>query len=169
MPTLVAIGDTHISQRDLDRLWSDIERHLAAAAPSPVKRGGISLPSVDELIAQAGIQTGAAAWTRRRLFARRRPAPVADHLDAAADLIEHRGWTQGTLCRGDARCILGAQLLLVQIGHSTPETARAAARLLAQATGTPRYQDWNDSRARTREQVVGVIRRAAADARKAGV
>lgn len=166
MPTL-KLGDITISQRDLDRLWVGIERHLAAAAPTTARRGGITLPPVDQLIAQAGIELGPAPRSKRKLFGRRKATPVADHLEAAADLIEQRGWTQGALCRGDARCILGAQLLLVQLGHSTAETARAAARRLAEALGG-RPQDFNDARARTKEQVVGVLRRAAADARKAG-
>lgn len=171
MPATVAIDDIHIPAAELERLYADIERHLAQHAPTTA-RSGIALPPVEELIRQAGITTGPASRERRTGLFRRRvkaaTATVAEHLAAVADLIERHGWTQGTLQRGEARCILGAQLVLVHIGHSSQATAEAGGLLLDLGCGGRRYWEWQDYRYRTRAEVLALVRVTADYARKVG-
>jgi hypothetical protein len=166
MPTATLARDLGISQADLDRLWTGIERHLAEHPPT---RPGIVLPPVDQLIAQAGIILGPAPREPRKLPWRRprKVNDIAEHLEAVAGVIERYGWTKGALACGTARCILGAQYLLIETGHSTRETAQAAADLLTAAmpAGTS-YMAWNDNPCRTRGEVTGLLRRLAADARR---
>ncbi|MDT0306112.1 hypothetical protein RM780_03930 [Streptomyces sp. DSM 44917] len=162
MPTATLARTLGVSDADLARLYAEIEQHLAQHAPAARPFG---LPSTDALIAQAGIRLGPAPRPRRRILARRRTATVAEHLLAVADLIDTYGWAQGALRRGPAMCILGAQQVLVTLGHSNRETADAAGRHLNQQLGGGRpYWEWNDSRYRTKGDVVALIRSAATTA-----
>lgn len=172
MPIPALLRELQVSEADLESLVRGAEQYLAQHAPSPA-RGGIHLPPVDQLIAQAGIVTGPAPMPRRKLRFRRRSktATVSTHLAAVADVLERYGWTQGAVCdsRG-RRCIRGAQLVLVQLGHTSESTASAAQQYLDRATpGGLRYWQWQDRKQRSKSDVLGVVRAAADEARKAGI
>ena len=171
MPTRAQSRDLGISSADLDRLFADLDRYLAQHAP-PKASAGLVTASLDQLIQQAGILTGPAARERRGLLRRRPRGPqvtVAQHLDMVAAVIERYGWVQHTLQRGAAMCTRGAQILLVQIGHSSADIAnRAVAYLDAATPHGVTYIQWQDNPQRTRQQVLDRIRWAAGEARKAG-
>lgn len=170
MPIPALLRDLQVSEADLESLVRGAEQYLAKHAPAPA-RGGIQLPPVDQLIAQAGIQTGPAPMPRRRLRLRRRSktASVSAHLDAVADVLERYGWTQNAICDARGRCIRGAQLVLVQLGHTSQGTADAAQEYLDRATpGGLRFWQWQDRKQRSKQDVLHLVRGAAGEARKAG-
>ncbi|WP_062215767.1 hypothetical protein [Streptomyces sp. NBRC 109706] len=166
--------DIRVSRADLDRLHAGIEQYLTQQAPAAPPS---SVGRVDDLIRQAGIVTGPAprqpgriARAIRRHRAVARQVTVADHLDLAAHIIQTRGWAQRTLqdARG-AVCILGAQTLLVHLGHPREVTERAGDWLNRQLGGGATYWQWQDCRWRTRDQVLNLLRTAAANARMEGI
>ncbi|MGP4114677.1 DUF6197 family protein [Streptomyces sp. 4N509B] len=192
MPTLVAIGDIQISERDLAQLINGVEQYLADAAPTP--RGtGVALPPVDELIRQAGIQTGPAPRARRRtsrtpdvdlpgrlrsmLPMRRRAArqvSVARHLELTLDVLERYGWARtgtGTATLTGRRCILGAQHVLLALGIGDEDTINRAGdyldtRLRKRGITNP-YHQWNESPGRSWDDVKYLLTTTITDARKA--
>ncbi|MCD9196054.1 DUF6197 family protein [Streptomyces albireticuli] len=99
-----------------------------------------------------------------------RGVSVAEHLELTALLIERHGWAQGRLrSPGGARCLLGAQRVLVRLGYGDEATARAAGRRV-QAVLTARgitqdYYEWNDHPDRTAGEVLYLLRQAADGAR----
>ncbi|MFR9757863.1 hypothetical protein [Streptomyces sp. TR06-5] len=101
-----------------------------------------------------------------------RPLTVAEHLELTAAILE-RDWGQ-TARRGrwfGRRCILGAQVALYAMGYGDAQTADAAGTYLNLALrerGQPGpYEDWNEVPGRTRDQVLALVRAAAAIAREA--
>lgn len=98
---------------------------------------------------------------------------VAEHLELTALVLERWGWTQtGEHIRtvGGRRCILGAQRVLYALGYGTEDTAIAAGAHLdaaLRARGVRQtYPAWNEEPGVTREQVLDVVREAAAAARR---
>lgn len=162
--------DIRISQRDLDQLHAEIAQYLTTHAPTTPPPAGTR---VDDLIREAGIATGPAprpaGRIARAIRRHRAGAPtvsVAEHLDATARVIEIRGWAQRTLQDATgAVCILGAQTLLVRLGHDRDIAERAGDRLNRALGGGITYWTWQDNRWRTRQQVLDLLRTTANTAR----
>jgi hypothetical protein len=198
MPTIVAIGDIEISQRDLDRLWSGIEEHLANAAPPAPAKPGIVHASVADLIEQARIQKGP-AWRQKKPRTKQRkpeidlpgrlramiPEPlhrrrstyvtVARHLELTLEVLERYGWARtGDNWRtvGGRRCILGAQMLLLALGYGDRDTLNRAGGYLnvelRQRRVTNPYYEWNEAPGRTYDDVRHLLGSTIDKARKAG-
>lgn len=99
-----------------------------------------------------------------------RRVSVAEHLELTALVIERYGWTRHQLrTAGGARCMKGAQLLLIRLGYGDEATALAAGRriqaVLAARGITQLYDAWNDVVGRTVGEVLYLLRQAAAGAR----
>lgn len=92
-------------------------------------------------------------------------------LDAAADLLERDGWTQGQMYGDGRRCMVGAMLsattgIEYTVGASDfTEDQRNVYReghgAVEELLGTPTLTNWNDKPERTQEEVVQVLRDAA--------
>jgi hypothetical protein len=98
---------------------------------------------------------------------------VAEHLELTALVLERWGWSKtGRHIRTGAgrRCILGAQYAVFRLGYGTEDTAVAAGAhlqaVLARRGVRVPFPQWNDSADVTREQVLAVVRDAAAAARR---
>ncbi|RKN40792.1 DUF6197 family protein [Streptomyces hoynatensis] len=172
MPSRAPTRDLGISPAALDQLFADLDRYLAQHAPRTDT--GLVSASVDELIAQAGIQTGPAPLPRRGWLLRRAAAPsitVAQHIDLIAEVIQRYGWAQNTTWDGQRRCcIVGAQHLLIHYGYGDRDLGRRAGDWLnRQLGGGVNYVQWQNNRWRTKQQVLDMLRTAAANARTAGV
>jgi hypothetical protein len=170
MPTSVLERELGVSEADVRQMLAEIERFLDQHPP----KRGIVLPPVDELIRQAGIQTGPAPLPRRG-WLRRRPAAttgsIADHLEQTAAVIQRYGWTQHTTRDGQGRfCIVGAQLLLVRLGQADHQVAVRAGEWLNRHLGTATggYIRWQNNPSRTKAEVLTTLRAAADTARTAG-
>ena len=84
---------------------------------------------------------------------------VAEVLNAAADLIEKRGWCQHLAFDPDGRhCALGA----IWAQRCPGPLEREAVAAVRRATGSPFVGEWNDAPQRTKEEVVEALRKAAA-------
>lgn len=110
---------------------------------------------------------------RRGEAVQRLRVSVAEHLELTALVLERWGWAQtgGHLrTTGGRRCILGAQRVLYALGYGTEDTAIAAgAHLNAALRGRgvrQTYPAWNEAPHVTRDQVLDVVREAAAAARR---
>ncbi|MFJ5547021.1 hypothetical protein [Streptomyces sp. NPDC093225] len=100
-----------------------------------------------------------------------RAITAAENLELVALVIATFGWAQDTQRgRDGGRCILGAQWALHRLGYGDVHTLRAASGYLQNTLGTEAgsYEAWNDHPARTREQVLALVRAAAATARRDG-
>ncbi|MFE0460740.1 hypothetical protein ACFW1A_15975 [Kitasatospora sp. NPDC058965] len=94
---------------------------------------------------------------------KRAPAPVpidaATHLRLVSRYLTVHGWCQGLLWDPHGRrCILGAQLAVVQAGYGTEATAmRARTYLMEQfrrlQPGARSVDEWNDAAGRTAAEV----------------
>lgn len=103
------------------------------------------------------------------------PRALADILNAAADLIERVGWTQDQWARtadgstaqqdgSDAACFCLWGAVQHVCGNDDSQTDDALAVFRA-ATGIQTYIEWNDTKGRTREEVVAALRQSAEYAR----
>ncbi|MCX4720010.1 hypothetical protein OG818_30265 [Streptomyces virginiae] len=96
---------------------------------------------------------------------------TAENLELVALVIETFGWARDTQ-RGPegSRCILGAQYALHRLGYGDTHTLRAASGYIQNTLGTQAgsYEVWNGHPDRTREQVLALVRAAAASARQDG-
>ncbi|AVZ74016.1 hypothetical protein SLUN_19465 [Streptomyces lunaelactis] len=189
-----APAELPVTALDVDGLVVEIERYLAArvrttAHPLLTKT---TQELVTEALAQLGTALapdGAVRLTAPSAFLRRlpdwvlgfpllrawhgggRPITAAENLELVALVIERFGWTQGTE-RGNAgqRCLIGAQYVLHRLGYGDVDTLRRASHFLQDTLGTEAgsYVVWNDREGRTRDQVLRLVRTAAANAREAG-
>lgn len=170
MPTSVLERELGISEAAVRQMLAEIEQYLELHPPTR----GIVLPPIDELIRQAGIQTGPAPLPRRGWLRRRTTAAavtVADHLEQTANVIQRYGWAQHTTRDGQGRfCIVGAQLLLVRLGQADHQVAVRAGEWLNRHLGTATggYIRWQNNPSRTRTEVLDFLRTTADRARKAG-
>ncbi|MFE2045933.1 hypothetical protein ACFXAZ_34440 [Streptomyces sp. NPDC059477] len=93
----------------------------------------------------------------------------AEHLELTALVIERWGWTQGDDSDEDgAVCIRGAQAVLLRLGYGDADTLHRATDHLHQVLapiGGGSAVAWNDAPGRTRQQVLSLLRTAAAEAR----
>ncbi|MFE9064910.1 hypothetical protein [Streptomyces violaceusniger] len=175
---------------DADQLVREIEQFLATQparrpnlpAPKPARGRGFDLPSVDELIAEAGIVTGPAPRQKKTkdrglpggvwrmlpdwaLSARRGPrrqVTVTEHLQLTALVIQRYGWCgNGLRSRSGRRCILGAQAVLYRLGYGDQDTAVAAGRvmdrILAGRGIRAHYWEWNDHAGRVAADVLYLL------------
>ena len=170
---------------DVERMIADFERYLADQAPKTAHP--LVSKTTDRLVAEALTPTAhqAAApvlaapsrkwrilpdWTLslvRQLHAgQTRHITVAQHLELTAIVIQQHGWTRGKYrTNSGARCILGAQHILRQLGYGDDSTAAEAGRhltnvLAARGIQQPIHQ-WNDHPDRTQTEVLHLIREAA--------
>ncbi|MFJ3366448.1 DUF6197 family protein [Streptomyces anthocyanicus] len=99
-----------------------------------------------------------------------RTVSPAEHLELTALVIERYGWTQRQhRSRSGRRCILGAQAVLYRLGYGDDATVAAAAGhlqavLAARGIRQP-YHQWNDAPGRSRDEVLALVREAAARTR----
>lgn len=191
-----APGDNPQVSVAADTLISEIERYLAARVRTTAHP--LVTKSTDELVAEALAELAALpvppaeaapvlrppAKVLRRLpdwalslplvrawHGGGRAITAAENLELAALVIERFGWTQDTQRGTDGgRCILGAQWALHRLGYGDVHTLRLASGYLQNTLGTQAgsYEAWNDHPARTREQVLALVRAAAAAARRDG-
>ncbi|MEW2578371.1 DUF6197 family protein [Streptomyces syringium] len=175
---------------DGSRLVEEIERYLAGQA-RPATAHPLVTRTTAELVAEAeaglvppvpavGAVVGPSSgllrllpdWVLLALRPRHgagRRVSVAEHLELTALVIERYGWTRHQLRNAiGARCIKGAQLLLIRLGYGDEATAIAAGRQI-QAVLTDRgitqlYDAWNDVLGRTVGEVLYLLRQAAAGA-----
>jgi hypothetical protein len=197
MTTATADRATRLSDItvDADRLVAEIEQYLAASTRTTAHP--LVTKTTSELVAEALAGLGSApapAATAPQLmppsaFLRRlpewvlslpllrawhgggRPITAAEHLELTALVIERFGWTRGTERGTDGqRCLIGAQYALTRLGYGDVATLRTASEFLQDTLGhaSGSYVVWNDHPARTRDQVLTLVRTAAATARKAG-
>ncbi|MBM9504824.1 DUF6197 family protein [Actinacidiphila acididurans] len=110
---------------------------------------------------------------RRATGVERARISVAEHLELTALVLQRWGWAQtGGRIRtmGGRRCILGAQRVLYALGYGTEDTAIAAGAHLnaaLRARGVRQsYPVWNEHSDVDREQVLALVRDAAAAARR---
>jgi hypothetical protein len=136
----------------------------AAGPATPVLPRGLWRVLPDRLLALHPARRGEGV-TRLRIS-------VAEHLELTALVLEHWGWSKtGRHIRTGAgrRCILGAQYAVFRLGYGTEDTAVAASAhlqaVLARRGIRQPFPQWNDSPDVTREQVLAVVRDAAAAAR----
>ncbi|WP_051970650.1 DUF6197 family protein [Kitasatospora azatica] len=147
---------------DGGQLVREIEKYLAAQPSSP----RYPVPVICAL-GQAPVQWDL-GMTRPQPTAldrlrKRAPAPVpidaATHLRLVSRYLTVHGWCQGLLWDPQGRrCILGAQLAVVQAGYGTEATAmRARACLMEQfrrlQPGARSVDEWNDADGRTAAEV----------------
>lgn len=132
--------------------------------PGPQLPGGLWKVLPDRLLA---LHPG-----RRGEMVQRLRITTAEHLELTALVLERWGWAQtGGHVRttGGRRCILGAQRVLFALGYGTQDTAiTAGAHLNAtlRARGIHQsYPAWNELPGTTRDQVLTLVRDAAAAAR----
>ncbi|MEU8977634.1 hypothetical protein [Streptomyces sp. NPDC048309] len=178
---------------DVDGLVVGIERYLAArtrttAHPLVTKSTQELIDEALRGIAPAPAATGArvlappSAWlrhlpqwalsiplVRNRWGAGARQLTAAEHLELTALVIERWGWTQEA-DRGEKGevCIRGAQFVLLRLGYGDADTLHRADVHLHQVlapTGGGSFVAWNDVPGRTRDQVLALLRTAAAEAR----
>jgi len=105
----------------------------------------------------------------------RPPAPLpidtATHLRLVSRYLTVHGWCQGLLWDAHGRrCLLGAQLAVLQAGYGTEATAMRARRILmeqftSQDPAVRSVDQWNDADGRTPAQVHRQLDIAAARAR----
>ena len=103
---------------------------------------------------------------------------TADVLDKAANIIERNGWTQGDYHRPDGRKsprdwpVDTTGALNLALGADTPshdiQPDSPAEAALMKYLGIEYVPAWNDQEGRTVEEVVVVLRGAAAAEREAG-
>lgn len=185
---------------DAKQLVEGIEKFLASrpakrpAIPAPAPASSsFELPSVDELIAQAGIVTGPAPrqkntkthglpggmwrmlpdWALAARRGSRRDVTVTEHLQLTALVIQRYGWARGSLrTRSGRRCILGAQAVLYRLGYGDQDTAMAAGRVMDRILAARgircHYHEWNDHAGRTEGEVFYLLREAIGAASAAG-
>lgn len=82
-------------------------------------------------------------------------------LSAAADLIEEHGWVQGEY--GDEEygfCVMGA-VYAATAEHATDRDRGNAVNRLAGSLGYNAVVYWNDSIAKSKEEVITALRKAA--------
>ncbi|MFF4265811.1 hypothetical protein [Streptomyces virginiae] len=94
---------------------------------------------------------------------------AAESLELTALVIEAFGWARGSKRdQQGGRCIFGAQYALHRLGYGDVHTMRLASGYLQNALGAAAgsYQVWNSHPDRTREQVLALVRGAAANARR---
>lgn len=110
---------------------------------------------------------------RRAAGVERMRISVAEHLELTALVLERWGWARtGGHIRtvGGRRCILGAQRALFALGYGTEDTAIAAGAHLnaaLRARGVRQsYPVWNEQGDVDRDQVLALVRDAAAEARR---
>lgn len=181
---------------DADRLVAEIEQYLAASTRATAHP--LVTKTTNELVAEAlaGLDTpppapaaAAPQLTPPSALLRRlpnwvlslpvlrawhgggRPITAAEHLELTALVIERFGWTRGTERGSDGqRCLIGAQYALTRLGYGDVATLRTASEFLQDTLGyaSGSYVVWNDHPDRTRDQVLTLVRTAAATARKAG-
>jgi hypothetical protein len=184
MPAAPPLIDVRIPRSEIARLHREIEQYLthqATTTRTPAATAslrGVPRPDAAEMVRQAGIVTGPAPRQPGRLAralhgrpgVRADPITVAAHLDVTARIIEIYGWAQNTTWDRQRRCcIIGAQSLAVHLGYGDRHLAgEAGAWLDRQLGGGIRYWQWQNNRHRTKQQVLDVLRQAAADARKVG-
>ncbi len=90
------------------------------------------------------------------------PEPWQEVLFDAADLLERRGWCQKHLVdiKG-RRCIIGAMTDVWNVcKHWDMSVVAQAQNKLTEIVGP--VVEWNDAEGRTKEEVVGILRYAAA-------
>lgn len=181
---------------DADALVQEIERYLAARVRTTAHP--LVTKSTDDLVAEALTQLGMAPapaepdaprLTPPSALLRRLPDWVlslplmrawhgggrsitaAEHLELTALMIERHGWNQGAE-RGQKGqlCIWGAQFVLFRLGYGDHDTLRRSSQFLQTTLGSEAgsYEVWNDRPGRTRDQVLRLVRAAAATAREAG-
>ncbi|WP_052432944.1 DUF6197 family protein [Streptacidiphilus carbonis] len=153
------------SVADGRQLVREIEHYLATHTPVPV----LTLAPAARVCAygQAPI-----AWDRGMVrpvptlldrLRHRPPTPVpidtATHLLLVSRYLVAYGWCQNTMWDAQGRrCILGAQLAVLQGGYGTPSTVQRARTLLmeqftAQDPEVRTVDQWNDAPGRTAAQV----------------
>ncbi|MFD3700234.1 hypothetical protein ACFWUZ_29610 [Streptomyces sp. NPDC058646] len=96
---------------------------------------------------------------------------AAESLELTALVIEAFGWARGSQRdQQGGRCIFGAQYALHRLGYGDVHTMRLASGYLQNTLGAEAgsYQVWNSHPDRTREQVLALVRAAAANARRDG-
>ncbi|MDX3536188.1 hypothetical protein PV721_17770 [Streptomyces sp. MB09-01] len=96
---------------------------------------------------------------------------AAESLELTALVIEAFGWARGSQRdHQGGRCIFGAQYALHRLGYGDVHTMRLASGYLQNTLGAEAgsYQVWNSHPDRTREQVLALVRAAAANARRDG-
>lgn len=192
MTTLTQVDASRVST-DAKQLVAEIEKFLASrpkptAIPAPAMAAtGFDLPSVEELIREAGIITGPGPRPEKKqksrglpgglwkmlpdwtLTARRqqRAVSVAEHLQLTALVIQRYGWARRALrTPSGRRCILGAQAVLYRLGYGDEHSARAAGevmdRILRKRGIRVPYHEWNDHPERTGGEALYLLREAAA-------
>ncbi|WP_406401605.1 hypothetical protein OH805_21215 [Streptomyces sp. NBC_00879] len=197
MTTATAARATRISDIavDADRLVAEIEQYLAASTRATAHP--LVTKTTSELVAEAlaGLDTPQAPAAKapqltppsallRRLpewvlslpllrawHGGGRPITAAEHLELTALVIERFGWARGTERGSDGqRCLIGAQYALTRLGYGDIATVHTASTVLQDTLGhaAGSYVVWNDHPARTRDQVLTLVRTAAATARSAG-
>jgi len=133
--------------------------------PGPQLPGGLWKVLPDRLLA---LHPG-----RRGEVVERLRITAAEHLELTALVLERWGWAQtGGRIRttGGRRCILGAQRVLFALGYGTQDTAITAgahlnAALRARGIHQP-YPAWNELPGVDQDQVLTLVRDAAAAARR---
>jgi hypothetical protein len=159
----------------VSRATEDLVREALAGLPAPAAHGarpedGTVLPGgiwrvlPDRLLA---LHPG-----RRNEGVKRLRITVAEHLELTALVLQRWGWAKtprGWRTASGRRCILGAQAVIYRLGYGTEDTAAVAgAHIQAVLTGrgiTTPFWTWNDQSHVSGDQVLAVVRDAAAAAR----
>ena len=150
---------------DGGQLVREIEHYLATHTPAPAPT-----PTRVALVCAHG--QAPVAWDRGMArpvptlldrLRHRPPAPVAidtaTHLLLVSRYLTAHGWCQNAMWDAQGRrCILGAQLAVLQAGYGTPGTVQRARTLLMEQFTTQdpdlrTVDQWNDTPGRTAAQV----------------
>lgn len=93
------------------------------------------------------------------------PPPVPAALNAAADLLEEKGWCQEVSEDAQGRHCIGGALVAVAGKRSggSPVVFHAALYVLAKRVPGYTPSGWNDVPGRTAEEVIALLRRVAAE------
>jgi hypothetical protein len=191
LTTSLASSDPDALDEGAALLVSEIERYLAARtrATTPTTAHPLVTKTtkalVDEALGALGKQPAAPApklhgppailrvLPDRILGALNRTPPravsVAEHLELTALVIERYGHARGKLrTPSGRRCIAGAQTVLHHLGYGTKSTIAEAGQhldcVLKERGQRGPYYEWNDASGRSREEVLDLIRTAAATA-----
>ncbi|WP_262062632.1 hypothetical protein [Streptomyces sp. STR69] len=179
---------------DVDGLVVEIERYLAARTRTTAHP--LVTKTTQELIDEAlrGLASAPAAngspqlapppaflrrlpdWAlsiplvRNRFGAGGRQMNTAEHLELTALVIERWGWAKdGDRGERGEVCIRGAQFVLLRLGYGDADTLHRASthlhQVLARGCGGS-FVAWNDAPGRTKQQVLTLLRTAAAEARR---
>ncbi|GGQ66215.1 DUF6197 family protein [Kitasatospora griseola] len=166
LPDLAFVADGAELVREIERYLATQPRARLIPAPA------ISTLGQAPITWDLGMTRPQPTLTDRLLRRPAAPVPIdtATHLRLLSRYLTVHGWCQGALWdAAGRRCILGAQLAVLEAGYGTPDTVMRARRQLmehfvAQDPAIRSVDQWNDQPGRTATQVHRALDIAAARA-----